>query len=172
MSIVGAKVGREMDTRDVTVAVFAPLVAVHRGLLRLLNVERLARLIVLQRRRHQIHAVLSSPTCSRISTSTLPDTLPQPSRPQLNPQQARKLRKHEALISAPRTGAIRRNPRISGSSNRPYHPQTHRLLGLFPRLRRFSCPAAGGWVAYPSTLTPRHLVRTPLGAKRRSRLPQ
>src|SRR3954471_21212887 len=65
-------------------------------LTRLLNVERLARFVFLQRRALQIHSALGRPSRRRVGRRAPPDALAQSRRVWLEPQQSRGIRKHWA----------------------------------------------------------------------------
>ena len=80
------------------VAGLAPGVAEHLDLLALLDVERLAGLVRLERRAHQVHALLGRPAGGRVGGGAPPDALAQPLRVRLEAQQAGRVGEHRPRV--------------------------------------------------------------------------
>jgi hypothetical protein len=67
-------------------------------LLALLDVERLARLVGLQRRAHQVHALLGRPARGRVGRGAPPDAVAQARRVRLDAQQAGRVGEHRSRV--------------------------------------------------------------------------
>ena len=77
---------------------FFPRRAVEPDLLRLLDVERLAALIDLERRALQVHAELGRPLRGGVGAGAPPDALAQTLRVRLDAQEAGRVRKHRRRV--------------------------------------------------------------------------